>query len=173
MMMYDPTTFGTPLPMLQIPPPAIQSIQAKLQSAGCIITRYTQDCKVLADLQPAVPAPDFAVMRESMVDVGFICRKCQMVFPGKEACMGHQQMFCYQGKNVHEQKAIIKLDQIQYECSVCRLKMATLAEVTTHIQGEAHRQNMSLTATAAASSGGYEEDSEATSLSKIPGEFSS
>ena len=139
MLMYDPATFGTPLPMLQIPAAAIHSIQSKLATAGCLITRYTQDCR---DLDPKT----MPHVREVMLDVGYICRKCQMVFPVKDACVNHQQMFCYQGKNVLEQKAIIKLEQIQYQCDLkgCPAskdeKFSTLSQVQDHLQSQTHKE---------------------------------
>ena len=138
MMMYDPTVFGTPLPMLQIPAPAIQSIQSKLATAGCLITRYTQDCRDL-------PSELAGHVKSVMVDVGYICRKCHMVFPHRSACVNHQQLFCYQGSSASDTKAgsIIKLEQIQYQCPTCENgdgeKFSTVAQVQAHIGEEKHR----------------------------------
>lgn len=142
MMMYDPTVFGTPLPMLQIPTPAIQSIQSKLATAGCLITRYTQDC---CDL----PTELAAHVRSVMVDVGYICRKCHMVFPHRAACVNHQQLFCYQGSSNGggdgKTGTIIKLEQIQYRCQTCdngdrEEKFSTVAQVQAHIEEEKHQR---------------------------------
>ena len=139
MFMYDPATFGTPLTLLQIPQRAIQSVQSKLQDEGCVITRYTQDCKSLADLKSMVSARDYETVSEAMVDVGYICRKCQMVYPGKDACVNHQQVTCYQSKNLPQDKTIIKLEQIQYECTSCAVKVSTLHEYQAHCDTEAHK----------------------------------
>ena len=139
MFMYDPATFGTPLTLLQIPPQAIQSVQAELQNEGCVITRYTQDCRNLDDLKTMVSAWDYDSAAEAMVDVGFICRKCQMVYPGKDACVNHQRVTCYQNKNLPQDKTIIKLEQIQYECKACSVKYSTLHEYQLHCNLDPHK----------------------------------
>lgn len=137
----DPTVYGTPLQLLQIPPAAIKSVQNKIQDEGCIITRYTQDCKNLTDLKQMVSSADFACASEAMVDVGYICRKCHTVYPGKEASLQHQQT-CYQGKNLPQEKTIVKLEQIQYECRLCDLKFSTLKEFQVHCDMDVHKQKM-------------------------------
>ena len=81
MLMYDPATFGTPLLMLQIPQQAIASIQSKLADEGCVITRYTQDCKSVTDAsRMGVKPEDCRVLAEAMVDVGYICREYIIFF---------------------------------------------------------------------------------------------
>ena len=141
--MYDPATYGTPLSLLHIPQQAIQSIQSKIQDEGCIITRYTQDCRSLSDLKELISPEDFSLAREAMVDVGYICRKCQLVYPAKDACLAHQQSSCYaQNKTASspslQQKSVIKLEQLQYECVACKVKLSTVSEFQAHCKTQQH-----------------------------------
>jgi len=80
-MQYDPANFGTPLSILQIPAKAIQRVQEKLSDPDCTLTRYTQDCRHFVDLRKLVSPDDFAVARRASLDVGYICRRCQIVYP--------------------------------------------------------------------------------------------
>lgn len=142
MYMYD-LPYGSHLTSLQIPRSAIESIQSKLTDEGCVITRYTQDCKSLADLRNSQPPPgleDLTCAREAMVDVGYICRKCHMVYPNKEGCVGHQRSSCYFNSSLPQEKRIVKLEQIQFECGPCRTTYSTLAELITHFSASAHKQ---------------------------------
>ena len=135
---YDPLSFGTPLPLLQIPAQAIKSVTEKVQDGSCTLAHYTQDCKSLADLKGQVSSLDLACLADSPVDVGYICKKCQMVYPVRDACVTHQRMACYPGGG-HGGKTMLKLEQLQYECRVCADKFSTLAEVKAHCQQDSHR----------------------------------
>ena len=135
---YDPLSFGTPLPLLQIPAQAIKAVTEKVQDASCTLAHYTQDCKSLADLKGLVSSLDLACLADSPVDVGYICKKCQMVYPVRDACLTHQRMACYTGGG-HGGKTMLKLEQLQYECRVCVDKFSTLAEVRAHCQQDSHR----------------------------------
>ena len=143
MFMYDPSTFGTPLTLLQIPPQAIQDVQARVSEEGCTLTRYTQDCRPPSDLPSVLSSNSMAFLREAHIDVGFICKKCHMVYPGKEACINHQQMFCYQGKDLSSAKSILKLEQTQYECTACSSKVNTITEFKSHCSSDRHKQKAS------------------------------
>ena len=143
MYMYDPTIFGTPLALLQIPPEAIKIVQGKVQDQCTTVTSYTQDCKSLNDLKEAISEQDFKVLRGARLDVGYICKKCSMVYPGKEACQGHQQTVCFQGKNPCDVKgAILKLEQMQYECCACKEKCSTQREYKNHCSSDGHKQRV-------------------------------
>jgi len=137
--MLDPANFGTPLTMLQIPARAIQRIQEKLADADCAVTYYAQDCRHFSDLRKSVSADDWAAARRSVVDVGYICRRCHIVYPGRTACTGHQEAQCYRDGSAPS-NAIVKLEQLQYECSACRHKTSTIADYKLHCSGEAHRK---------------------------------
>ena len=140
--MYDPATFGTPLTMLQIPSEAIREVQTKLQQESATKAYYTQDLKSTRELKSSLSELDGCFLRTAAVDVGYICRKCHMVYPGREACVNHQHMVCYQGRNVDEAKGILKLEQLQYECKACTEKMSTVAEFRSHISTDLHKQRV-------------------------------
>ena len=99
MFMYDPVNYGTPLMMLQIPPASIQKIQEKASDANCKLTNYTQDCRSFSDLKKYVSSEDWSVACRATLDVGYICKKCRVVFPGRSACTAHQQAICCHGTN--------------------------------------------------------------------------
>ena len=138
MLAYDPLSFGTPLPLLQIPPQAIKDVSKKAQDTNCTLAHYTQDCKTLADVKALLDTLDAACFVETSVDVGYICKKCQMVYPVREACLTHQTMACYPGGG-HGGKTMLKLEQLQYECRVCTEKFSTVAEVQSHCQKASHK----------------------------------
>lgn len=142
MFMYDPATFGTPLTMLQIPPEAIRDVQTKLQQEGIAKAYYTQDLKSVRELKQSLPENHGNFVRAAAVDVGYICRKCHMVYPGREACITHQHMVCYQGRNVDDAKGILKLEQLQYECKACSEKLSTVAEFRSHCNTDLHKQRI-------------------------------
>ena len=140
MYMCDPMTFGTPLTLMQIPGEAIRDIECKLQEAGCTIARYTQDCMMLCDLTTHVSAADTTCAREAMVDVGYICKKCHMVYPARDACVNHQRMLCYQSEpDADPAKSILKLEQIQYECCACSVKFSSISDYKTHCEQDGHK----------------------------------
>ena len=136
---YDPMTFGTPLQLLQIPQQAIRDVSSKLMDPKASVGQYTQDCKSIASLKSLVRSADYNCAREATVDVGYICKKCQMVYPAKEACINHQRMMCFPGGKAPEGIIpILKLEQIQYDCKLCSDKMSSVQEFKSHCQGEAH-----------------------------------
>jgi len=139
MFMLDPANFGTPLTLLQIPPRSIQRIQEKLTDVDCVTTYYSQDCRHFSDLRKAVGSDDWSVARRATVDVGYICRRCHIVYPGRTACAGHQDAQCYRDGGAPN-NAIVKLEQMQYECAACRVKASTIAEYKTHCADELHRK---------------------------------
>ena len=140
MFMLDPANFGTPLALLQIPARSIQRIQEKLSDADCSVTYYSQDCRHFSDLRKAVGADDWTVARRTTVDVGYICRRCHIVYPGRTACAGHQEAQCYRDAGGAPNNAIVKLEQMQYECAACRVRASTIAEYKTHCAADSHRK---------------------------------
>ncbi|XP_074645997.1 zinc finger homeobox protein 3-like [Tubulanus polymorphus] len=143
-MSYDPTRFGTPLSLLQIPPQAIRSVTAKLSEPSETKAQYTQDCKNMSDLKSVVNAASLSVAKDSIVDVGYICKKCHMVYPAKDACVAHQQVMCYPGKNIAELKTIIKLEQVQYKCGACNDAYSTVQEFKSHSDSDAHKLKLNV-----------------------------
>ncbi|CAG2208256.1 ATBF1 [Mytilus edulis] len=137
---FDPMSFGTPLPLLQIPPQAIKDVSVKLSEPKASVAQYTQDCKSISSLKSLVNNVDYLCVRESTVDVGYICKKCQMVYPGKEACLGHQRTMCFAGGKIPDNiSPVLKLEQIQYECKLCSDKSSTVQEYKSHCQSEGHK----------------------------------
>ena len=140
MFAYDPTIFGTPLTLLQIPQEAITKVQAKLGDSHSTLAQYTQDCRSLDHLKEVLSAEDVACVQKSSVDVGFICKKCHMVYPGRDACVSHQQTLCYnQVKTNKDSKSILKLEQVQFDCSVCHDKCSTVQEFKVHCNLDRHK----------------------------------
>lgn len=140
LLAYDPVTFGTPLSLLQIPEQARRHVSAKLLEPSSGVAQYTQDCKTLADLKSAVSDTDFKCVQESTVDVGYICKKCHIVYPGKDGCENHQHLICFPGGKVSDGiKPILKLEQVQYECVVCQEKFSTSQEFILHCNLELHK----------------------------------
>jgi hypothetical protein len=147
MFMYDPDNFGTPLTLLQIPARSIQHIQEKLSDSECTLTYYSQDCRHFSDLQKVVSSDNWTVARRAFVDVGYICRRCHIVYPGRNSCAVHQETLCYRdaassGRSTSvPANAIVKLEQMQYECLACRNspRFSTAAEYKAHCANESHR----------------------------------
>lgn len=140
MLGYDPMTYGTPLPLLQIPQQAIRDVSSKLMEPKATIGQYTQDCKSIGSLRSLVSNIDYNCAREATVDVGYICKKCQMVYPVKDACMSHQRIICFPGGKIHDAiNVILKLEQIQYECKLCLDKFSTVSEFKSHCGTEGHK----------------------------------
>ncbi|KAK2162190.1 hypothetical protein LSH36_102g05040 [Paralvinella palmiformis] len=137
MMMYDPATFGTPLTLLQIPQQAIHEVQAKVQDPGCTLTRYTQDCRTSSSLKKELGPSEGSLVQSAYLDVGYICKKCHMVYPGKEACVHHQMAVCYPGKSAND-AAILKLEQLQYKCSACEEKFSLISDYKAHCKTNSH-----------------------------------
>jgi len=139
--MLDPANFGTPLTMLQIPAKSIQRVQEKLGAdADCAVTYYAQDCRHFSDLRKAVSADDWSLARRASVDVGYICRRCHIVYPGRAACLAHQDGGAAGRGRGGGGGAIVKLEQLQYECAACRCRTSTIVEFKSHCAGEGHRK---------------------------------
>lgn len=138
-------TYGTPLPLLQIPQQAIKDVSSKLMDPKATIGQYTQDCKSISSLRSLVSNVDYNCVREATVDVGYICKKCQMVYPAKEACIAHQRLMCFPGGKIPDGvNIVLKLEQIQYECKHCSEKVSTVQEFKTHCEMESHKNKLAV-----------------------------
>lgn len=137
-------TYGTPLQLLQIPQQAIKDVSSKLMEPRATIGQYTQDCKSISSLRSMVSSTDYSCVQEATVDVGYICKKCQMVYPAKEACVAHQRMMCFPGGKTEGLNVMLKLEQIQYECKVCGDKVSTVQEFKGHCDSESHRTKLAV-----------------------------
>ena len=103
------------------------------------VAQYTQDCKSISSVRSLVNTVDYSCVRESSVDVGYICKKCQMVFPSKAGCENHQQTVCFTGQIPEGITPMLKLEQIQYECRLCTDKFSTVQEFKTHCGVDTHK----------------------------------
>ncbi len=63
-----------------------------------------------------------------------------MVYPARKACVNHQSILCYQGKDLSDRKSTLKLEQVQWQCRPCGEKASTLKDFKSHVQSEAHRE---------------------------------
>ncbi|KAK3099202.1 hypothetical protein FSP39_000960, partial [Pinctada imbricata] len=139
LMQYDPMTFGTPLQLLRIPSQAIKDVNVKLSEPHATVAQYTQDCKSISSLKSLVNPVDYSCAREATVGVGYMCKKCQYVYPAKDACIGHQRTLCFPDGKVPENiNPIMKLEEIQYECRLCTDKFSTVLEYKAHCQTDSH-----------------------------------
>ncbi|KAH3774395.1 hypothetical protein DPMN_175777 [Dreissena polymorpha] len=142
---FDPMTYGTPLPLLQIPAQAIKDVSSKLSEPMAKIGQYTQDCKSISSLRSMVSGVDYSLAQEATVDVGYICKKCHMVYPAKDACIAHQRLMCFPGGKIPEGVNItLKLEQIQYECKLCSEKVSMVQEFKSHCDTEGHKTKLAV-----------------------------
>lgn len=114
----------------------------KLGDVSSSLAQYTQDCKSMADLKAAISETNYSCARESSLDVGYICKQCQMVYPGKEACIAHQRTVCFAGKMPDKMKTILKLEQVQFECHPCGEKLSTVSEFKAHCHQDLHKHKL-------------------------------
>ena len=83
--------------------------------------------------------------REVESEVGFICKKCRLAFPGEAGLLGHQRVVCYPGKSA-DSRGAVRLVLVQYECKVCPTpdratpteRMSSIQEFKRHCETEAH-----------------------------------
>lgn len=138
-MFYDSNMYSTPLSLLQLPPTALPEITQKLSQLGNTTARFSQDGKTLEDLKGVVSANDYQQAAEAEVDVGFVCKKCQLVHPAEILCLNHQRSSCFANKNAGEAtKAILRLVQVQLECRACRERFPTLLDFKFHCNADRH-----------------------------------
>ncbi|GIY34011.1 uncharacterized protein CDAR_465321 [Caerostris darwini] len=152
-MMYDSNMYSSPLSLLQLPASALPEVTGRLTQPGNSVARFSQDGKSLSDLRSLVPEADFRQASEVTVDVGFVCKKCHMVYPAEVLCLNHQRASCFQNKPVSEIKATLKLVQCHVECRACRERFTTIIDFKFHCDMDRHMkrvQKIQREATAAA-----------------------
>lgn len=118
------------------------------------VISYTDDCTTLSDLRSVVGERDFRAVVETSVDVGYICKRCSLVFLGYGACAGHQgTAACYpvvddprpNTSSSSSSSPPVKLVQTLYECAACRAKCSTVADYRLHCESDSHRIAMTMT----------------------------
>ncbi|GFR04272.1 uncharacterized protein TNCT_101971 [Trichonephila clavata] len=137
-MMYDSNMYSSPLSLLQLPASALPEVTGRLTQPGNSVARFSQDGKSLSDLRSLVPEADFRQASEVTVDVGFVCKKCHMVYPAEVLCLNHQRASCFQNKPVSEIKATLKLVQCHVECRACRERFTTIIDFKFHCDMDRH-----------------------------------
>ncbi|XP_035214184.1 zinc finger homeobox protein 4-like [Stegodyphus dumicola] len=131
--------YSTPLSLLQLPPTALPEITQKLTQPGNTTARFSQDGKTLEDLKGVVSGNDYQQAAEAEVDVGYVCKKCQLVHPAEVLCVNHQRSSCFANKNAGDaSKAILRLVQVQLECRACRERFPTLLDFKFHCNADRH-----------------------------------
>ncbi|XP_015931200.1 uncharacterized protein [Parasteatoda tepidariorum] len=137
-MMYDSNMYSSPLSLLQLPASALPEVTGRLTQPGNSVARFSQDGKSLSDLRSLVPEADFRQAAEVTVDVGFVCKKCHMVYPAEVLCLNHQRASCFQNSPVSEIKATLKLVQCHVECRACRERFTTIVDFKFHCDMDRH-----------------------------------
>ncbi|WKX92831.1 hypothetical protein Q1695_010679 [Nippostrongylus brasiliensis] len=134
-LVYDPTMFGTPVAMLQIP----ESVKLRIKSdiaAGLPSCRFTQDGLSVDELRQKLENDDARTLCHKEVEVGWACPSCTNVFQQESLLKNHQRTVCQRSD------AMFVLVQIHYECTVCSNKMGTQAEYRSHCDTNEHRSSV-------------------------------
>lgn len=132
---------GTPLHLLQLPATTLQAIGEA--SASCEPGLSTVRIPAGTDTDaPSLMPSQAAYCREVDSEVGFVCNKCRLAFPGEAGLVGHQRVVCYQGVPAESRRAV-RLVQTQYECKLCPAspeseKMTSLLDFRRHCESEVH-----------------------------------
>lgn len=75
-------------------------------------------------------------IRETDVEVCFVCKKCRLAFPGESPLLVHQRQ-CYGGNQ--EGRGAFRIVQTGYECKSCNGdRFKNLLELRRHCDSEAH-----------------------------------
>ena len=131
---------GTPLALLQLPTTTLQAIGEALSSCepGMSVVRIAAPAD--SDSSPLMPS-QAAYFRELESEVGFVCKKCRLAFPGEAGLLGHQRISCYQGVPA-DSRGAVRLVQVHYECKLCSTsemdRMTSLLDLKRHCETEAH-----------------------------------
>ncbi|CAF1012929.1 unnamed protein product [Adineta steineri] len=145
--LMDPNIHGTPMFMLQLPSEALNKI-VSLSKSDTHLTRaqYTQDGKTLQNLiDNGHTSVDYQT-----VDVGYACKRCNLVWPLYESCRCHA-LLCWQISpstlpiciNSREDLNnlsgyIFKIEQLTYRCLLCKTSCSTICEYEKHIKDDIH-----------------------------------
>lgn len=130
--------YSTPLSLLHLPPTVLPEVTQQLTQPGNSTMRFFQDGKSLEDSKQLLSEVDLQHINEADVDIGFVCKKCQMVFPSEVLCLNHQKSSCFVTKVAGDIKAMLKLVQIQMECGACRERFTTVMDLRFHCSLDRH-----------------------------------
>jgi hypothetical protein len=132
---------GTPLQLLQLPATTLQAIGEA--SASCDPGMSTVRISAAADRDSSpLTASQAVYCQEVDSEVGLVCVKCRLAFPGEAGLLGHQRAVCYQGAAAESQRAV-RLLQTHFECKLCSGsaeadKMTSLLDFKRHCESEVH-----------------------------------
>lgn len=136
---------GTPLTLLPLPSACIPDVSAKVALPAAAVARISPEpgTGTRDDLRRLVSEADLLLASEVDVDVGFVCKKCQLVFPTESLVSAHQRAGCFAaGKppNVGPDfKSFLRLVQRAWECRRCRDRLPTAREFKFHCDSERHK----------------------------------
>ncbi|RZC33656.1 hypothetical protein BDFB_011711 [Asbolus verrucosus] len=111
---------------LPLPAPVLEQVAAGNSEPGVTSLK-------LPDSQPK---PSDASIRETDVEVCFVCKKCRLAFPGEAPLLQHQRL-CYGGRP--EGRGAFRIVQTGYECQPCGERLKSAAELRRHCDGDAHK----------------------------------
>ncbi|XP_075528675.1 uncharacterized protein LOC142560439 [Dermacentor variabilis] len=135
---------GTPLSLLALPASCVPDVSAKAALPAAAVARVSPEPGPGSrdELRRLVSEPDLLLASEVDVDVGFVCKKCQLVFPAEPLVVAHQRAACFAaGKppNVGADfKPFLRLVQRAWECRRCRDRLHTAREFKFHCDSERH-----------------------------------
>uniref|UniRef100_T1JJE0 Uncharacterized protein n=1 Tax=Strigamia maritima TaxID=126957 RepID=T1JJE0_STRMM len=137
---FDPTSQGTPLALLPLPEATMAEVNEKMSVGDASVVRYVQDGKPAleaeAEMSEFVSETRALHAAPTDMDVGFVCKKCQLVFVTQTQCENHQRTVCLPDCKMAE--PIVRLVQVCFECRLCNEKTATLSEFKVHCDSNNH-----------------------------------
>ncbi|XP_022252916.1 uncharacterized protein LOC111088132 [Limulus polyphemus] len=140
-LFQDSSIYSTPLSLLQLPPAAVLDVTQKLCQLGHSTTRFSQDGKNISDFKGSIQEADVQQLNEVDIDIGFVCKKCQMVYPAELLCINHQRASCF-AHIKEEDRAVLKLVQIYFECKVCRERFTSVLDFKFHADMDRHTKRV-------------------------------
>nr|CAD7260522.1 unnamed protein product [Timema shepardi] len=120
---------GTPLALLHLPQAALQAVGEAATAGAPGVTTV----RVSVDAAASVPP----LARDLDLEVGFVCKKCRLSFPGEAALLAHQRVACYPGKAA-DARGAVRLVQPALECKVCGDRAGSAIDFRRHCDTDAH-----------------------------------
>lgn len=132
---------GTPITVLQLPAATLQAVGEASASCEPGVSTVRIPAPADADTSSLMPS-QAAYCREVESEVGFVCKKCRLAFPGEAGLLGHQRVACYPGIST-DLRGAVRLVQLHYECKLCSTSaetesMSSLHDFKRHCETEAH-----------------------------------
>ncbi|XP_013794189.2 zinc finger homeobox protein 4-like isoform X1 [Limulus polyphemus] len=140
-LFYDSNMYSTPLSLLQLPPAVVLDVTQKLCQPGNSTIRFTQDGNNIDTIKGSIKETDVQQLAEVDIDTGFVCKKCQMVYPAEIICINHQRASCF-ADSKGETRATLKLVQTHFECRVCKERFSTVVDFKFHCDMDRHMKRV-------------------------------